>query len=50
MALGERFISRVLPDSSASVEGPPIFAQVVASAHGVVTADLVEEEGQPAVL
>lgn len=41
-ALGDRFVGRVLPDSSANPEGlermPP---------HSVVTAHLIDEEGQP---
>ena len=41
-ALGDRFVPRVLPDSSASKEGlermPP---------HSVVTAHLVDREGEP---
>ena len=46
-ALGDRFISRVLPDSAAHPEPPPFFAQVVASPHSVVTAHLVDAAGQP---
>jgi dienelactone hydrolase len=41
-ALGDRFVGRVLPDSSANPEGlermPP---------HSVVTAHLIDEEGEP---
>jgi hypothetical protein len=46
-ALGERFVARVLPDSAASTDTPPFFAQVVASPHSVVTAHLIDEAGQP---
>jgi dienelactone hydrolase len=46
-ALGERFVSRVLPDSAANPNTPPFFAQVVASPHSVVTAHLIDEAGQP---
>jgi len=48
-ALGERFIARVLPDSAANVETPPFFEHVVASPHSVVTAHLIDEQGQPTV-
>lgn len=46
-ALGERFVTRVLPDSAANPDTPPFFAKVVASPHSVVTAHLVDEGGQP---
>jgi dienelactone hydrolase len=46
-ALGERFVTRVLPDSAANPNTPPFFAQVVASPHSVVTAHLIDEAGQP---
>jgi dienelactone hydrolase len=48
-ALGERFIGRVLPDSAANPDTPPFFEQVVASPHSVVTAHLIDEEGQPTI-
>lgn len=48
-ALGERFIGRVLPDSAANTEVPPFFEHVVASPHSVVTAHLIDEEGQPTI-
>jgi dienelactone hydrolase len=48
-ALGERFIGRVLPDSAANGETPPFFEHVVASPHSVVTAHLIDEEGQPTI-
>lgn len=48
-ALGDRFVARVLPDSAASTDTAPFFAQVVASPHSVVTAHLIDEAGQPTV-
>lgn len=48
-ALGERFISRVLPDSAASQDTAPFFEHVVASPHSVVTAHLIDEAGQPTI-
>ncbi len=48
-ALGERFIPRVLPDSAANPDTPPFFEEVVASPHSVVTAHLVDGEGQPTI-
>jgi len=48
-ALGDRFIGRVLPDSAANADMPPFFEQVVASPHSVVTAHLIDEEGQPTI-
>jgi dienelactone hydrolase len=48
-ALGERFISRVLPDTAANPAPPPFFEHVVASPHSVVTAHLIDEAGQPTI-
>jgi hypothetical protein len=48
-ALGDRFIGRVLPDDAANADTPPFFEQVVASPHSVVTAHLIDEEGQPTI-
>jgi dienelactone hydrolase len=48
-ALGDRFVSRVLPDSAANPETTPFFAQIVASPHSVVTAHLIDEAGQPTI-
>lgn len=48
-ALGDRFISRTLPDSAASTEPPPFFKQHVAYPHSVVTAHLIDEAGQPTI-
>lgn len=46
-ALGDRFIGNVLPDSAANTEVPPFFAQYVTTPHSVVTAHLIDEQGQP---
>lgn len=46
-ALGERFEDRVLPDSAANPRTTPFFADVVGSPHSVVTAHLVDAEGEP---
>jgi dienelactone hydrolase len=49
-ALGDRFVTRVLPDSAAKQEGlAPFFQQVVTSPHSVVTAHLIDEAGQPTI-
>ncbi len=48
-ALGDRFIGQVLPDDAANPDPPPFFKQVVASPHSVVTAHLIDEEGQPTI-
>jgi len=48
-ALGDRFIGRVLPDDAANADTPPFFEQVVASPQSVVTAHLIDEEGQPTI-
>ena len=48
-ALGERFIARVLPDSAANPDTAPFFEQHVATPHSVVTAHLIDEEGQPTI-
>lgn len=49
-ALGDKFISKVLPDSAANTDVPPFFAQHVPFPHSVVTAHLINEAGQPTVL
>jgi dienelactone hydrolase len=46
-ALGPRFLGRVLPDTAANPETPPFFKDVVASPHSVLTAHLVDAEGEP---
>jgi dienelactone hydrolase len=48
-ALGDRFIARVLPDSAASTDVSPFFAQYVPTPHSVVTQHLIDESGQPTV-
>lgn len=49
-ALGDRFVGRVLPDSAANSDAlAPFFEKVVASPHSVVTAHLIDEEGQPTI-
>jgi dienelactone hydrolase len=48
-ALGDRFVPRVLPDSAANPAPPPFFANVVGCPHSVVTAHLIDEEGQPTI-
>ncbi len=46
-ALGSRFQATVLPASSAHPSPPPFFAQVVGCPHSVVTAHLIDAEGEP---
>ncbi len=46
-ALGDRIVTRVLPDSAANPEPPPFFEKVVGCPHSVVTAHLIDEAGQP---
>lgn len=46
-ALGPRFLGRALPDSAASPEPPPFFRDVIASPHSVLTAHLIDAEGEP---
>ncbi|HKP57277.1 MAG TPA: dienelactone hydrolase family protein [Polyangiales bacterium] len=46
-ALGPRFVARVLPDSAANPNPPPFFERVVACAHSVVTAHLIDRAGEP---
>lgn len=46
-ALGSRFICQVLPDSAAHPEPPPFFKHVIASPHSVLTAHLIDGEGEP---
>jgi hypothetical protein len=48
-ALGERFVARVLPDSAANPDPPPFFEQAVSCPHSVVTAHLIDEQGQPTI-
>jgi len=46
-ALGDRFLPRVLPDSSAGQDTAPFFERHVGCPHSVVTAHLIDEAGQP---
>ncbi|TKT74886.1 dienelactone hydrolase family protein [Aquamicrobium sp. LC103] len=46
-ALGDRFVGRILPDSAANAEPPPFFRKHVTTPHSVVTAHLIDEQGQP---
>jgi dienelactone hydrolase len=48
-ALGDRFTGRVLPDSAANPDTAPFFEHVVASPHSVLTAHLIDEQGQPTI-
>lgn len=46
-ALGRRFEPRVLPSSAANPTPPPFFEKVIGCAHSVVTAHLVDADGEP---
>jgi dienelactone hydrolase len=46
-ALGERFIERILPDTAANSEPPSFFKDVVRGPHSVLTAHLVDRDGEP---
>lgn len=46
-ALGERFDGRVLPDCAANPDPPPFFRDIIGSPHSVLTAHLVDAEGEP---
>lgn len=46
-ALGDRFDGRVLPDSAANPNPPPFFRDVVRVPHSVLTAHLIDAEGEP---
>lgn len=46
-ALGERFVGHVLPDSAANPDPPSFFSTHVPYPHSVVTAHLVDAEGEP---
>ncbi len=48
-ALGDRFESTVLPDSAANQEVAPFFAAHVPTPHSVVTAHLIDREGEPTI-
>jgi len=46
-ALGPRFVGRTLSDSAANPDPPPFFKHVVASPHSVLTAHLIDADGEP---
>lgn len=46
-ALGPRFEGRVLPDGAANPDPPPFFADIIGCAHSVLTAHLIDGEGEP---
>lgn len=46
-ALGPRFIGCALADTAANPEPPPFFKQVIDSPHSVLTAHLIDAEGEP---
>jgi dienelactone hydrolase len=46
-ALGERFHARTLPDGAANPDPPPFFRHVIRAPHSVVTAHLVDADGEP---
>ncbi len=46
-ALGRRFEPKVLPSSAANPKPPPFFEKVIGCAHSVVTAHLIDAEGEP---
>lgn len=48
-ALGPRFVARVLPAEAAHPDPPPFFKHVVGCPHSVVTAHLIDAEGEPTV-
>jgi dienelactone hydrolase len=48
-ALGDRFIARTLPDSAANRDVPEFFSTYVPTPHSVVTAHLIDEQGQPTI-
>ena len=49
-ALGQRFVTHILPNSAANQSGlNSFFEHVVATPHSVVTAHLIDETGQPTI-
>lgn len=48
-ALGERFDGRVLPDSAANPNPPPFFRDIVRVPHSVLTAHLIDADGEPTI-
>lgn len=49
-ALGDRFISKTLPDSAANQDVSPFFSKHVNYPHSVVTQHLINDEGEPTVI
>jgi dienelactone hydrolase len=47
LALGDRFVPRVLPDAAANTDVAPFFATHVTTPHSVVTAHLINAAGEP---
>ena len=47
--LGRRFEARVLPSSAANPKPPPFFEQVIGCPHSVLTAHLIDAEGEPTI-
>lgn len=48
-ALGDRFVGRILPNSAANTDVPPFFRKYIVTPHSVVTAHLINEQGQPTI-
>jgi dienelactone hydrolase len=48
-SFGERFEAITLPDSAANPEPSPFFKHIVQTPHSVVTAHLIDQEGQPTI-
>lgn len=48
-ALGDRFVSRTLPDRAANPDASSFFQRYVPFPHSVVTAHLIDEAGQPTI-
>lgn len=48
-ALGDRFTGRILPDSAANPDPPPFFKDVIRSPHSVLTAHLVDRDGEATI-
>lgn len=46
-ALGDRFDGQVLPDDAANPDPPPFFRDVVRVPHSVLTAHLIDADGEP---
>ncbi|MEH6402014.1 MAG: dienelactone hydrolase family protein [Sneathiella sp.] len=47
--LGDRFVQRVLPDAAANKDVAPFSERFVTTPHSVVTAHLIDEQGQPTI-